>query len=138
MGAITQAFYNRLAGDAPLTALLSRYNGAPAIFTIEPVPEDARLPFIVAIGDVATSPFDTKTTRGRDIARDIRCYTEATGSAADVEAIAERVRVLFHRYRLAVAGFGTVLAIASGPSIAPTDETVYGMLVTVRLIIEEV
>lgn len=138
MGAITQAFHARMAGDAALTAMLSTYNGAPAIFTIEPVPGDARLPFIVAVGDVASSPFDTKTTRGRDITRDIRCYTEASGSMVGIEAIAERVRALFHRHRLAISGFGTLVAVASGPTIAPTDDTVYGMLVTVRLIIEEV
>ena len=137
MSAITEAIYDVLAGDATLTALLTTYGGEPAIFTTDPAPGDAELPYIVSAGEVAQSPWDTKTTRGRVATRDVRCYTDATGSAVAVEAIAERVRALLHRQTLAITDFTCVIADCSGPVVADGPDA-YGRIVTVRLTIEEV
>lgn len=138
MGAITQAFYDRLVNDGQLAAMLATYNGEPAVFTIDPAPPDADLPQIVTAGEFAQAPFDTKTRNGRTVFRDIRCYAKEDGSAVAIEDIAERVRALFHRYQLPVAGFGTVLCDVSGPTVAPDDdETVTGRIVSVRLVLLE-
>ena len=136
MGAITEAIYDVLAGDATLTALLATYGGEPAIFTTDPTPGDATLPYIVSAGEVAQTPFDTKTTRGRVAVRDVRCYTDATGSAVVVEAIAERVRALLHRQALAISDFECVIAECSGP-MAADGQDAYGRIVTIRLSMEE-
>jgi len=133
MSIITEALYERLAGDATLTALLASYNGAPAVFTIDPAPGDAVLPYIVTAGEVSQAPFDTKTGQGRDLRRDVRCYAEADGSAVTVETIAERVRALLHRRPLSVAGFGVWIADCQGPIVADEEEA-YGRIVTVRMI----
>jgi hypothetical protein len=138
MGALSQAFYDRLAGDGTLTALLATYEGAPAVFTNDPAPPDAVLPYVVTAGEFAVAPFDTKTLLGRTAFRDIRCYAAELGSAEQIEAIAERVRALFHRYPLPVAGFATVLCEASGPTVAPDDdETVTGRIISVRIVLQE-
>lgn len=138
MGALSQAFYDRLRGDGTLTAMLATYEGAPAVFTTDPAPPDAVLPYIVTAGEFAIEPFDTKTLEGRTVYRDIRCYAAEDGSATLIEDIAERVRALFHRYALPVAGFSTVLCNVSGPTVAPDDdETVTGRLVSVRLVLQE-
>jgi len=129
---LTQAFYNRLAGDDELTAMLATYEGEPAVFTIDPAPGDATLPYIVTAGAVSQAPWDTKTTRGRRIMRDVRCYAEADGSVAVIEAIAERVRELFHRHALVIDEFGVVVASAGGPDVADEDE-VYGRIVSIQL-----
>ena len=136
MSALTAALYALLAGDATLTALLSTYGSAPAIFTTDPAPGDAELPYIVTAGAVSQSPFDTKTTRGRDVVRDVRCYASASGSAIVVEAIAERVRALLHRQELAIDGFSWVWASCSGP-IGADEPDAYGRIVSVRLTVEE-
>lgn len=137
MGAVTRAIYDRLASDSVLTAMLAVYRGRPAIFTAPP-PGDAKFPMIVTVGNVTDTPDDTKTTRGREVRRDIACYTRATGSMAEVEAIAERVRQLFHRVTLPVDGHRVWLCEASGPVLGETDGTVYGLVVTVRLRMQEV
>lgn len=138
MGALSQAFYDRLSSDATLIALLSTYEGAPAVFTNDPAPPDAELPYIVTAGEFAVAPFDTKTLYGREVYRDIRCYAKELGSAEQIEDIAERVRALFHRYELPVSGFSTMLCDVSGPTVAPDDdETVTGRIVSVRLVIQE-
>jgi len=133
---VTEAIYDVLAGDATLTTLLTTYGGEPAIFTTDPAPGDAELPYIVSAGEVAQTPWDTKTTRGRVAIRDVRCYTDATGSAVLVEAIAERVRALLYRQTLAIADFECVIADCSGP-VAADGQDAYGRIVSVRLTMEE-
>lgn len=135
MSALTAAIYDRLAGDPELVAMLATYRGEPAVFTTDPAPGDATLPFIVTAGHVVDTSFDTKTTLGREIWRDVRCYAEADGSAALIESIAERVRALLHRQPLTIEGFGVWLSECSGP-IASDDTEAYGRIVTVRLVMQ--
>ncbi len=136
MSVITAAIYGRLAGDETLVGLLSEYGGGPAIFTTDPAPGDAALPYIVTAGEVVQAPWDTKTTRGRQLTRDVRCYAADEGSAATVEAIAERVRALLHRHELVISGYETIVADCGGPIVA--DETdAYGRIVSVNLKIED-
>ena len=137
MNALTQAVYDRLSGDAALVGMLASYEGAPAIFTIDPVPGDAVLPYVVSAGDVTDTSFDTKIDRGRRIWRDVRCYATADGDAMPVEQIAERVRALLHRHILTVVGYGVLVAECSGP-IASNEQDAYGRIVTVKLIMMEV
>jgi len=126
-----------LAEDAELAGLLADYHGEPAVFTTDPAPGDASLPYIVAAGHVVDMAWDTKTTRGRQVWRDVRCYTAGTGSAVLVEEIAERVRVLLHRHRLEVEDHVTYIAEVSGPIVADEVDA-YGRILTVRLTIGEV
>ncbi len=126
-----------LRGDAELAALLSVYRGVPAVFTTDPPPGDARLPYIMTTGEVACTADDTKTGCGRVVMRDVRCYAEADGSAVTVEAMAERVRQLFHRRPPAVDGYQVLVAECSGPVVADEPDC-YGRVVTVRLTMREV
>jgi hypothetical protein len=134
---LTAALYSRLAEDATLTSLLASYGGGPAIFSADPVPGDAELPYIVSAGEVTQTPADTKTTRGRQVWRDVRCYTTANGSAGAVEEIAERVRALLHRHLLEVEDHETLIAEVSGP-LAADEEDAYGRVLTVKLTMMEV
>lgn len=134
---LTAAMYTRLSGDATLASFVAEYSGAAAVFTTDPAPGDAALPYIVTAGEVSQRAYDTKTTRGREVWRDVRCYAPADGSAATVEAIAERVRALLHRHALSVADHETWVAECSGP-IAADEEDAYGRVVTVRLVLQEV
>jgi hypothetical protein len=136
VNALTQGIYDYLSSDLPLVGMLASYDGAPAIFTIDPVPGDAVLPYLVSAGDVTDTPFDTKLDRGRRIWRDVRCYAAADGDSMPVEQIAERVRALLHRHKLIVAGYGTLVAECSGPRAA-NEQDVYGRIVTVKLIMME-
>lgn len=137
MSVLTAAIHARLANDATLAGLLASYRGEPAVFTTDPAPGDATLPYIVTAGEVAQSPFDTKTTRGRQVSRDVRCYALADGSAVVIEAIVERVRALLHRRILAVLGFSWIMAECSGPIVAD-EQDAYGRILTVKLTLEEV
>lgn len=136
MGILTGAIYEVLANDATLAGLLSTYGGSPAIFTMDPAPGDAELPYIVTAGEFSQEATDTKGSRGRELRRDVRCYADADGSAVDVEAIAERVRALLHRQALVIPGFVWILAECIGPVVADEPDA-YGRIVTVRMRVEE-
>ena len=137
MSVLTAAIHDVLAGDAALVALLATYGGRPAVFTTDPAPGDAPLPYVVTAGDVVQIPWDTKLTRGREVWRDVRCYAAASGSAVTVEAIAERVRALLHRQAITIDGFTWVLAECSGPIVAD-EQDVYGRVLTAKFTIQEV
>jgi hypothetical protein len=134
---LTEALYDRLSTDSTLITLLADYNGGPAVFTTDPAPGNAHLPYLVSAGEVAQTPFDTKTGRGRRVWRDVRCYAAADGSAATVEAIAERVRALLHRQALTVDGFVVLIESCAGP-VSVDEPDVYGRIVTVELLLTEV
>jgi hypothetical protein len=137
MSILTRAIYDVLAGDATLAGLLATYNGLPAVFTSDPAPGDAEPPYIVTAGDVAQTPFDTKTTRGREMVRDVRCYDNAGGGPVVIEAIAERARYLLHRRALAIAGHTWILSECGGPTVAD-EPKYYGRILTIRAIAQEV
>lgn len=137
MSVLSAAIYDVLSSDGALTALLGTYGGGqPCIFTIDPAPGDANMPYIVTAGDVVQAPFDTKTTRGREVWRDIRCYTDTTGSAIVVESIAERVRALLHRQAIAIDDFVWVLCECTGPIVIDEPDA-YGRIVTAKFKIQE-
>lgn len=136
MSVISAAIYDKLAGDVTLVDLLATYQGNPAIFTTDPAPGDAVKPYIVTAGEVSQAPFDTKTTRGRELSRDVRCYAPADGSAVVIEAMAERVRALLHRQPLEIAGFNWLISNASGP-IGADEEDAYGRIISLSLVAQE-
>lgn len=136
MSILTSAIYDQLAGDGTLTALLAAYEGNPAIFTSDPAPGDAALPYIVTAGEVTQTPWDTKTTEGRMIIRDVRCYAAAEGSTVTVEAIAERVRALLHRQSFAIDGYRVIVSEVTGP-IGADDRDVYGRVLSLNLTVQK-
>lgn len=137
MSAVSGALFTVLAGDGALAGMLADYRGGPAVFTVDPAPADAVLPYIVTAGDVATVPADTKTSRGRRVTRDVRCYTAAEGSAVLVERIAERARSLLHRARIDVDGFSVVVVDVSGPFNGPAEPDAYARILTAHITLEE-
>lgn len=140
MGAITKAFYERLAGDPLLASMLGTYQGRACIFTVDPVPPTAPLPLIVTSGEVTGSvnvPEAAKQRIGVRITRDVRCYTDATGSIDAAEQIAERVWRLFHRSHLYVAGWDTVRTNADRPILTEADGRIYGLTVSVTVALQD-
>lgn len=132
---IRAAIHAKLAGDSTLTSQLATYMGVPAIFSFGQIPEDAPLPRIVTIINLSDLPFDTKGDFGREIQRDVSCYTEATGDTTVIESISERVRFLLHQTTLTVAGFSHVLSEVIN-LIDADEEDIYGKVLTVRVLLQ--
>lgn len=138
MNALSQAIYNVLANDATLTGLLASYtppggSAVPAIFSSDPVPEGAAMPFVAWSGSLHDEPFGGKIeeTTGRQIYLDIRVFAIATGSSQLIDSIVERIRALLHNVPLTVTGFTNIIArCIAGPLNAPTDPRIMGRVLT--------
>lgn len=137
MNALTQALYDVMISDTQLGGMLAKYKGLPGVFTTFPVPEKADVPYVVSAGAVADLPWDTKTSRGREITRDVKAYALNDGNPVPVETIAERVRALFHRRTLPIQGYNWVISSVIGP-IAADDESYFGRVVTLTVKAQEI
>ena len=137
MKVVDDGIFDRLSSSAELLALLSTYAGAPAIITTTPVPPGVVPPFIV----VPSTPMDqtggweTKNSAGRQWRRDIFLYMRNKGDSSVADDGAELIRDLFHRKHglLTIAGFDVMVCEATGPIEAPTDDTMFGRVVTVMI-----
>jgi len=136
MSILTESFYEKLVNDVILTDMISLYEETPAVFTTDPAPGAAELPYIVTAGEITQNPKDSKNCLGRDIFRDIRLYTAKTGSSILIEAMAERARALFHRQPLSIDGYEWVLSNCFGPVVAD-EEDVYGRVLTVNVFVDK-
>lgn len=139
MNALTAAIDAVLAGDTTLTAMLSRYDGGPAIISADPVPFDVERPYVVIRGAMHDTSFGGKVddTTGREIHLDIAAYTDATGSSALIDSIVERIRALLHKVPLTVGAFTNIIAqCTAGPLQVPTDPRIMGRVLTFRWVLD--
>ena len=140
------AIHQRLADDATLVALLGTYAGSSCVFYPQ-VPPGAPRPYVVIdpsdVSDISQADLSGKDIRSIDF--DISAYADFTGSAATVDAIAERVRALFHANGrdaglstpVTMSGYnGLHTSVVAGPVWAETDDSIEGRTVTVRTKIE--
>lgn len=145
LDSLTQAIFDRLSGDEVLGGWLAPSvitDEGPAIYSTIPVPPGAKLPYVVADGgNVTAEPDDpAPVAQYRDVIRDIHCYDgrpdDGGGSVIRVNAIAERVRALFHQLSLALPMEGSyaknLRLLASGP-VVNDGPTAFGRVVSLHM-----
>jgi hypothetical protein len=131
---IGEALYQYLASNATVAAMVSTYDGRPAVFFGDSVPEGADLPFIWVQPALADSAADSKTTRARVRRYVLGIYAAADGRAAWVDDASERLRGELHRASI-ISGEGAfVVTAADIVGAAPSSEQIVGRLIqfTVR------
>jgi hypothetical protein len=132
--ALQAAIHARLAADTAFASQLATIASVPAIATERPVPPDMPLPYAVVNEPASNTPFDTKTTRGREVLLDVGIFVSRESGAALCEDLAELARDAIHREPLAVAGYGNLVASVTGPVGAPADN-LHGRIITVRTVL---
>lgn len=137
---LSVAIRSALVGEADITSLLPAWKGTYPVFTRRPVPKDAEYPMIIISPDVSLTDQDMVSEQMPVVVRDIAVYGRNTDADAynAVEAIAYRIRDLFHRDRFSLlpSGWAVTDVVASGPFQAPTDDndlTGRAVTLTVRL-----
>lgn len=149
MRVVRDALADRLLSLPYVTTRVGTFRGAPAIFSMSPIPPAAEGRVIVVRDAHIDIPFETKTpsdpppdyvaTLGRTVEHDIAIYEDQTGDSSELEDLALYIRDAFNRYSLSVSGYGTLIATTRGPLEAPGSEDVMnevdGRLVTVVLTI---
>lgn len=147
MREVRDAAANRLLGLSPVTDLLGTFRGVPSVFAGSPIPPSVVGRYIVIRDAHIDEAWETKqsdtpdgtATIGRTVEFDVAAYQDQTGDTSDLEDLSRIIRDAFHRHQLAVSGYGTLIAKASGPVEAPGSEEevnqVEGRIVTVNLTI---
>jgi len=138
MSVFSTALYQRVLGQTDLTALLATYRGAPAVFLDNHVPGDAARPYLYSPPNIVDVPFEAKnsaTWGGREFHRDWTLVFDRTASPALLETAAEMLRALFHRHRLVIAGYETLISRVTGPIVAPSDETLRALTLTTIFVV---
>lgn len=125
------AIREALINETEISAHLSTYEGAPAVFTRRPVPSEATLPLIIVNDPVAITDEDGLTS-DRPVwgPGDIAFYGRKAAPGTDedqtrlIQQLSLRARLLFHRQKwaLRVGGFHVIDIRASGPVPAPVDD----------------
>lgn len=147
MTTVNLAPYLRSAilGNTAITTKLTNWQGSPAVFTRQPIPEDAQFPCVVIPFDAVNTNIDALKSRRNYIVRDVMVYgnVAAPGSPDDdtrtVESIAYELHALFHRNRASLGNtpFHVIDIVVSGPRSAPVDdEKTVGRMITLTVRIQ--
>lgn len=124
------AIFQKLIANGNITSNVSEYLNYPAIFTVEPIPTDVNLPYII-VNPVSEVPNDTKTFDGRELLVDIRIYTQRNGNLNVLESLTEEVYQEFHNEIVVVDNFQNYL-LRVVDIVNSDEEEVYGRIVSIR------
>lgn len=111
-------------GNAPIVALLGKFNDEPSVHTRRPVPREAEYEMIV-IGPIMKSGEEDGISDYRPVMSvDLTAYGEQTLELRGVDVIAAKLHTLFHRQRTAitVTNYKVTSIWARGPFPAPSDD----------------
>lgn len=139
---LSSALRNAIIANTSIASKLSTWQGSPAVFTRQPIPEDATFPCVVIPYVVSTTDQDFLTSDLTVMVYDIMVYGNiaAPGTLNDdtrtVDAIGFALRDMFHRKRRALGNtsYRVVDIVVNGPNRAPVDDDkTVGRMVTLTL-----
>ena len=129
------AIFQKLIANENIANNVSEYLNYPAIFTVEPIPSEVDLPYVI-VNPVSEIPNDTKTFDGREVLVDIRIYTEANGNLSVLESLVEEIYQEFHNEVITVDNFQNYLLRVVDVVNSDEEET-YGRIVSIRALFQK-
>lgn len=139
---LSSALRNAIIANTSIATKLSAWQGSPAVFTRQPIPEDATFPCVVIPYVVSTTDQDFITSDLAVMVYDIMVYGNIAAPGTDnddtrtVDAIGFTLRDMFHRKRIALGNtpYHVVDIVVNGPNRAPVDDDkTVGRMVTLTL-----
>lgn len=95
---LQRTIFDTLNANAALVAMLSTYNGQPAIFDEVPQANDAGNPLdfpYVVIGSAQDSPFDTDNSAGKEVVTEVHVWSR-TANFVETKAIQGQIYNSLH------------------------------------------
>lgn len=138
---VSQALYDLLLADETTLAFVGRTmmddgSSVPNIWMDEP-PADSGFPLIVSMGPTSETPIYRLEQNLRDIRRDVSIYQSQSSDPAALEDFVDHLLRYLAHPTVSVAGYRVVAWYPEGgPSIAPTDQTVRGRVINLRVLLE--
>lgn len=143
---VAPAIRAAILANSTITTRLASWQGASAVLTRLPIPEDVPFPCVVIPFNSVVTDQDALTKKRTVIIRDVMVYGNiaAPGTTEDhtrrVDAIAYELRKLFHRNRAALGNtpYRVIDIVVNGPRPAPVDDDkTVGRMVTLTLRIQD-
>lgn len=122
--------FQKLISNENITNNVSEYLGYPSIFTVEPIPTDVELPYVI-VNQVSEVPNETKTQDGRNVLIDIRIYANEDGNISLIENLVEEIYQMFHNQEISTNNFENYL-LRVVEILNANEEKVYGRIVSIR------
>ena len=125
-----------IINEAPISGLLSEWQGEPSVFTRRPTPPNVSGVMVVISEDIALNDFDGLDSDRPMVIRDVAVYGDNPDDYRTVELVAYEIRKLFHRSKLSITNdeYYIIDMVATGPRSAPTsDEEIIGRVVTLTV-----
>ncbi len=108
----------------------------PALFTIDPIPEDCALSAVV-ITQIASSPFGTRDARGSEVRINVRAWGDKTRSRIELMELGEAIWKALHRTALWIDGYDEIGCYAEYPTQLTDADGFPGVIVNVMVRILE-
>ncbi|MEM6670535.1 MAG: hypothetical protein AAF661_15095 [Pseudomonadota bacterium] len=139
-----QTFFDILDADQTVSDWVARFDWKSAtykaIFPAEP-PQAVLTPFpcVIAASNVAGSTRHGINFQRVEMVRQVELFAHISNRASEIDAMAEHVWGLFFQPAVSTIGDWTVVVIepTGGITTAPTDETLRGRLISVRVALQK-
>lgn len=125
---IVSAINALLSTDALLISRLATYDfgdgEAPAVFTVDPAPENCPAPFIEVSQELGTSGTGSRAERAVNVGGTVTTWGENTPSGQELESVGWDIWRILDRGEIATEQFGEIL-LSAGPPQNTTDPDGY-------------
>ena len=132
---IAEAIRDFLLTQTAITAALATYDfgpEGPAIFTIDPIPEDASLPAIVIV-EIGGDRWGTRERKGAVQNVDVTLWGDKDTSKTDLRGLAWNLFVALERASLNPSGAYAIFATAQPPAALNDPDGFPGFNVSVSV-----
>lgn len=138
---ILKAYHDLIVGNSDLTSEIASYtvggDDVPAVFTIDPIPEDAPLPAVRITMVGGGIEGGTKANKGGTMVVDVAVFVDKTNSRAEAEDIAWKLWLLLERGEIDIDGYDSTAVIADLPVDISDPDGFPGYLVSTQVLFLE-
>ena len=137
MPTLLQAVATRLKANAELAALLTTYQGQPAVFADELAPPNAQKPYVVVSAPV-TTPWNALSAKGQDVDFKVQVYARDGQHEDSLWAFEKPIRDSLDEpgsWSPAVTGFSVISISVSAAAPGPYEPGITSRLVSVRALL---
>ena len=138
---VIKGVYEHLNADVSVTSTLASYDfgsgSQPAIFTVNPPPQDAPTPLVLIVQTSAALSGRDRTTRGGEIGLDVTIWGDRGESEASINDAAMVVWRSLDRATISVSGYEVPMCLADPPVVSPDPDGFPGYRIAIRILIRE-
>jgi hypothetical protein len=133
---VVQAVYDAIIADTTFTGKLATYRNNPAVFSVDPPPEQSASPSVVMAQVGSVIKADDRGTRAGEYVVDVKLWGDREDSEKVLRDLADELWLLLNRASVSADGFDeTVYCLADPPTRLTDPDGFPGFLVSCRVLV---